>query len=87
MERIRLDQHAVQIQAAEQLFQRRTLTGFVGVVGLLGEGDTKGSIEIGKFADLTVLSDDIFSIPPQKLKEVRTLKTIVGGRVVYEASA
>ena len=53
----------------------------------MGEGDTKGSIEIGKFADLTVLSDDIFSIPPQKLKEVRTLKTIVGGRVVYEASA
>jgi hypothetical protein len=39
---IRLDQYAIEIQAAEQLFQRRTLTGFVGVVGLLGQGDAKG---------------------------------------------
>jgi hypothetical protein len=39
---IRLDQYAIEIQAAEQLFQRRTLTGFVGVLALLGQGDAKG---------------------------------------------
>jgi len=39
---IRLDQHANEILSAEQLFQRRTLTGFVGVLGLLGKGGAKG---------------------------------------------
>ena len=51
----------------------------------LGEESIKGSIEVGKLADMTVLSDDIFSIPKEKLKEVRVVKTIVGGRIVYEA--
>ena len=50
----------------------------------MGEGDLKGSIEPGKFADMTVLSDDIFTMPKQGLKDVKTLKTIVGGNVVYE---
>jgi predicted amidohydrolase YtcJ len=50
----------------------------------MGEGNLKGSIEPGKYADMTVLSDDIFSIVPDKLQNVRTVKTIVGGRVVYE---
>jgi predicted amidohydrolase YtcJ len=52
----------------------------------MGEGALKGSIEPGKLADLTVLSEDILAVPPQRLKEVRTLKTIVGGRVVYDAA-
>jgi hypothetical protein len=43
VERIRLDQDAIEIQTAEQLFQRRMLTGFVGVLGLLGQGDAKSS--------------------------------------------
>lgn len=51
----------------------------------MGEGNLKGSIEPGKYADMTVLSDDIFSIAPANLRNVRALATIVGGRVVYEA--
>jgi predicted amidohydrolase YtcJ len=51
----------------------------------MGEGDVKGSIEPGKYADMTVLSDDIFTMPKEGLKNVKTLKTIVGGNVVYEA--
>jgi hypothetical protein len=51
----------------------------------MGEFDVKGSIEPGKFADLTVLSDDIFIMPKENLKDVKALKTIVGGKVVYEA--
>lgn len=53
----------------------------------LGEDTIKGSIEAGKLADMTVLSDDILSIPKEKLKDVRVVSTIVGGRVVYEAPA
>ena len=51
----------------------------------MGQADVKGSIEPGKYADLTVLSDDIFTMPKENLKNVRALKTIVGGKVVFEA--
>lgn len=51
----------------------------------MGEFDVKGSIEPGKFADMTVLSDDVFTIPKDGLKNVRPLKTIVGGKIVYES--
>ena len=47
--------------------------------------DLKGSIELGKYADMTVLSDDIFTMPKENLKDVKPLKTIVGGKIVYEA--
>lgn len=46
--------------------------------------EVKGTIEIGKFADLVVLSDDLFRVPPDKIREVKVDMTIVGGRVVYE---
>ncbi|MEI7751111.1 MAG: amidohydrolase [Candidatus Omnitrophota bacterium] len=51
----------------------------------IGESDRKGSIEPGKFADMTVLSEDIFTMPKENLKDVKPLKTIVGGNIVYEA--
>jgi predicted amidohydrolase YtcJ len=51
----------------------------------MGEEKVKGSIEPGKYADMTVLSDDIFTMPKEGLKDAKVLKTIVGGNVVYEA--
>ncbi len=45
----------------------------------------KGSITPGKLADMVVLSDDIFSIPPAKIKDVKVMKTIVGGKVMWDA--
>ncbi len=51
----------------------------------MGQADVKGTLEPGKYADMTVLSDDIFTMPKEGLKDVKALKTIVGGRVVYEA--
>jgi predicted amidohydrolase YtcJ len=45
----------------------------------------KGSITPGKLADMVLLSDDIFSIDPVKIRDVKVLETIVGGRIVYEA--
>lgn len=47
------------------------------------EEDIKGSIEAGKVADLVVLSANPLTIPPNKIKDVEILKTIVGGEVVY----
>ncbi|MGH9530136.1 MAG: amidohydrolase [Terriglobales bacterium] len=46
----------------------------------------KGSLTPGKLADMVLLSDDIFSIDPAKIKDVKAVKTIVGGKVVWESS-
>jgi hypothetical protein len=44
----------------------------------------KGSIASGKLADMVLLSDDIFSIDPAKIRDVKVVKTIVGGRTVWD---
>ncbi|MDD5702145.1 MAG: amidohydrolase family protein, partial [Dehalococcoidales bacterium] len=46
----------------------------------------KGSIEVGKLADFCVLSGDILTIEPHKIKDLRNTMTMVGGRIVYEAA-
>jgi hypothetical protein len=47
----------------------------------------KGSITTGKLADMVILTDDIFKIDPVKIRDVKVLQTIVGGRLVYDAGA
>jgi predicted amidohydrolase YtcJ len=47
----------------------------------------KGSITAGKLADLVIVSDDLFSIDPVKIRDAKVLKTIVGGRVVWDAAS
>ena len=47
----------------------------------------KGSITPGKLADMVLLSEDIFAIPPDKIGEVRVLKTFVGGKVTWDANS
>ncbi|MDT8070671.1 MAG: amidohydrolase [Terriglobia bacterium] len=43
----------------------------------------KGSITPGKLADMVMLSDDIFAIKPDAIKDVTVQMTMVGGKVVY----
>jgi predicted amidohydrolase YtcJ len=45
----------------------------------------KGSITPGKLADFVVLSDDIFKIPPDAIRNVKVQATYVGGKPVYGA--
>jgi predicted amidohydrolase YtcJ len=47
----------------------------------------KGSIEVGKLADLAILSHDYLTIPESRIHQIRAVVTIVGGRVVYDAEA
>lgn len=44
----------------------------------------KGTLEPGKVADFVILSDDIFTIDPVKIRDVIVLMTVVDGRVVFE---
>jgi predicted amidohydrolase YtcJ len=44
----------------------------------------KGSITPGKLADMVILSDDIFTIEPKLIRNVKVDTTIVGGKVVFE---
>jgi predicted amidohydrolase YtcJ len=48
---------------------------------------TEGSIERGKLADLIIVSQNIFDVDPHHLAETKVLTTMVGGRVVYQATA
>ena len=48
------------------------------------EEDSKGTLEVGKLADFVILSDDLTTIPLEKIKNVRVLLTVVGGQVMYD---
>ena len=43
----------------------------------------KGSITPGKLADMIILSDNIFDIKPEAIRNVKVETTIVGGKIVY----
>lgn len=48
------------------------------------EESCKGTLELGKFGDITVLSSDPLAIDPKYLKTIAVETTIVGGKVVYD---
>jgi predicted amidohydrolase YtcJ len=48
------------------------------------EENIKGSITAGKLADYVVLADDLHSIAVDRIKDVKIVRTVVGGKVVYE---
>jgi predicted amidohydrolase YtcJ len=48
------------------------------------EENVRGTIEVGKLADLTVLSADIMKIPEMEILQTRCVMTVIGGEIVYE---
>jgi len=48
---------------------------------------SEGSLEVGKLADLIVVSQNVLEIVPQKLADTKVLTTIVGGKLVYQLEA
>jgi predicted amidohydrolase YtcJ len=50
-----------------------------------GEEALKGSIAVGKLADYVVLADDPHTAPPEKIKDIQIVLTVVGGRTSHQA--
>ncbi|MCR9255299.1 MAG: amidohydrolase [Alphaproteobacteria bacterium] len=48
-----------------------------------GEADVKGTLAPGMYADLAVLSADYMSVPPQEVRQISSVLTVVGGKIVY----
>ena len=45
---------------------------------------TEGSIEVGKLADVIIISQDLFKIAPNQIGKTKVMMTMVGGKVVYQ---
>jgi hypothetical protein len=49
------------------------------------EDEKKGTLAVGRFADLAVLSDDYFAVDDDAIRGLESVLTLIGGRVVYAA--
>ncbi len=47
------------------------------------EENEKGTLEAGKFADFAVLSENIFEVPPQEIRYIQVVMTVMDGKIVY----
>ncbi|MBI2538572.1 MAG: amidohydrolase [Deltaproteobacteria bacterium] len=68
------------ISAAEAFAMHTTTAAFVGF-----EENDKGTLDVGKLADIAILAEDPFEIPGERIKDIRVEMTIVGGEVKYQA--
>ena len=50
------------------------------------EEDRRGSIEVGKLADMAVLSDDLLQMPEGFIPNLNSVLTLVGGEVTHQTS-
>ncbi|MBI4639871.1 MAG: amidohydrolase family protein, partial [Candidatus Tectomicrobia bacterium] len=82
----RRDRYSDEVIAPKQRLTREEALRAATIYGahLSGEERMKGSIELGKWADLAVLSTDPLVCPEEELREIVSLMTIVGGKVVYQ---
>ena len=70
----------------ERISLEDTIKAYTLGAALAGRREkTEGSIEPGKLADLIVLSQDLFKIPPTEIVKTEVLLTLVGGKVVYQS--
>lgn len=71
------DQRMGRLEALRSYTARNAFAAF--------EEDLKGTLEIGKLADITVLTKDITEVPEDEITQARVAYTIIGGKVAYQA--
>jgi predicted amidohydrolase YtcJ len=70
----------------QRLTVAQVIEGYTLGAAFAGRRETsEGSLEIGKLADLIILSQNIFDIDPHKIAAAKVVTTIAGGRLVYQA--
>ena len=52
----------------------------------LGAENDLGSIEVGKYADMILLDQNLFDIEAEQINDIQVLQTILGGKIVYDRS-
>jgi len=57
----------------------------INVAHQYGEAALKGSLEVGKLADLVILDQNPLKVDPLKIKDIKILETIKEGTTVYQA--
>jgi predicted amidohydrolase YtcJ len=76
------------VNGDQQLTRQEALRLFTrGNSWFLRMEDKIGSLEPGKLADLVVLDRDYFTVPDVQIKQIKSLLTIVDGKVVHDAGA
>lgn len=73
---------------AEKITVEQALTCYTANNAYAGFQETKlGKLKAGMLADLVVLSDDILAIAPEKIRDIKVMKTIVNGKEVFQAKS
>jgi predicted amidohydrolase YtcJ len=81
-----INARGVAINPGQQITRQEVLALYTSANGwFLREENDLGSIEVGKLADLVVLNSDYFSVPNEELKRIRSVLTVVGGKIVHDA--
>lgn len=73
-------QNRISVEAALRHYTRD------GAYGSFDE-NLRGSLAIGKLADFVELSEDLLTIPPERIQNVKVLRTVMGGRETYRAKS
>jgi predicted amidohydrolase YtcJ len=80
-----LNARQVLINDGQQITRAEVLKLYTASNGwFLREEDRIGTIEPGRLADLAVLSADYFTVPDEQLKRIRSVMTIVAGKVAFD---
>jgi predicted amidohydrolase YtcJ len=69
----------------ERLTLKQAIHGYTlgGAIAARRE-KSEGSIEVGKLADVIIISQDLFKVEPNQIGKTKVLMTMVGGKVVYK---
>jgi len=73
-------------EAEEKLSREEAIATYTinGAYGMFAE-EYRGSLEVGKYADLVLLDTDIMSCPEDEILKTKVLRTILSGRTVYSS--
>lgn len=81
-----LNVYGQQVNSGQQITRQEALYAHTrGNAWYLNREDEIGSIEVGKLADLVVLSDDYFTVSDESMRRILPILTVVDGKLVHDS--